>query len=61
MVVHNGVNDSYGAKFNLYWDEKTGYIIFANGTNGYEMIRELRVPFETYIGVFENYNKVKEK
>jgi hypothetical protein len=55
------VNDSYGAKFNLYWDEKTGYIIFANGTNGYEMIRELRVPFETYIGVFENYNKVKEK
>ena len=61
VVVHNGVNDSYGAKFNLYWDEKTGYIIFANGTNGYEMIRELRVPFETYSGVFVNYNKVKEK
>lgn len=61
VVVHNGVNDSYGAKFNLYWDEKAGYIIFANGTNGYEMIRELRIPFETYIGVFENYNKTEEK
>jgi len=59
VVVHNGVNDSYGAKFNLYWDEKAGYIIFANGTNGYEMIRELRIPFETYIGVFENYNKTE--
>lgn len=61
VIVHNGVNDSYGAKFNLYCDEKAGYIIFANGTNGYEMIRELRVPFETYIGVFENYNKTEEK
>lgn len=40
---------------------KPGYIIFANGTNGYEMIRKLRIPFETYIGVFDKYNKTEEK
>ncbi|MEL6143558.1 MAG: serine hydrolase domain-containing protein, partial [Bacteroidota bacterium] len=42
IVFHNGANDSYRAHFKVYWEQKTGYVIFTNGTNGLDLIQELQ-------------------
>jgi len=41
IVEHRGSNDSYKSAFVLFWNERKGYIIFTNGSNGMDLIIEL--------------------
>ena len=41
IIFHNGANDSYRAHWKIFWEDKSGYIIFTNGANGLDLIAEL--------------------
>lgn len=49
IIHHNGANDSYRAHWKVFWDDKSGYIIFTNGSNGSDLINELNPILDEFI------------
>ena len=49
IFFHNGANDSYRANFTISLTNRSGYIIFTNGSNGLEFIDELKPIIEQII------------
>lgn len=41
VVYHDGANNSYRAHFKLFWQDRSGYVVFTNGNQGLALIREL--------------------
>ena len=51
VVLHGGSNESYKAKFGLFWRKQKGYIVFTNGSNGSRLIKELEPLIELYLNL----------
>ena len=49
IFYHNGANDSYRASFKVFLDKAVGYIIFTNGTNGLDLINEVKPLLDEYV------------
>lgn len=48
-VFHDGANESYRANFTLFWENKTGFVVFTNGNSGYTLIKELKPILEVWV------------
>ncbi len=51
IVEHGGSNESYKARFAIFWNEGKGYVVFTNGSNGTALINELRSVIESYLNL----------
>lgn len=51
LIEHGGANDSFKAIFCFYPEKNVGYIVFANGSNGMDLIVDALPIFDAYFGI----------
>ena len=51
IISHNGSNESYKARFCMFWDDGVGYVILTNGSNGTEFINKIKLNIEDHLGL----------
>ena len=50
IFFHNGANDSYRANFTISLTNRSGYIIFTNGSNGWNLLMNLNLSLNKLFG-----------